>query len=58
MGGDVLYGAGIGAGTTLLYNLFKHQKEIILVQGTELTFVLNRTIDATNSGFQLETSNR
>jgi hypothetical protein len=45
MGGDILYGAGIGAGTALLYNLFKHQKEIILIQGTELTFVVNRTIE-------------
>jgi len=45
MGGDILYGAGIGAGTALPYNLFKHQKEIILIQGTELTFVVNRTIE-------------
>jgi hypothetical protein len=48
MGGDILYGAGIGAGTALLYNLFKHQKEIILIQGTELTFVVNRTIETSN----------
>jgi hypothetical protein len=43
VGASVLYGAGIGAGTTLLYNLFKHEKHIILIQGTELTFVLNRS---------------
>jgi hypothetical protein len=50
MGGDILYGAGIGAGTALFYNLFKHQKEIILLSGSELTFVVNRTLDASNSG--------
>jgi len=49
IGGDILYGAGIGAGTALLFNLFKHQKEIILVQGTELTFIVNRTLDGSNS---------
>jgi hypothetical protein len=49
LGGDILYGAGIGAGTALLYNLFKHEKEIILVQGSELTFVVNRTLDGSNS---------
>lgn len=50
MGGDILYGAGIGASTALLYNLFKHQKEIILIQGTELTFVVNRTLEGSGSG--------
>jgi hypothetical protein len=43
-------GAGIGAGTALLYNLFKHQKEIVLISGTELTFVVNRTLENTQSG--------
>lgn len=38
-------GAGIGAGTALLYNIFKHEKQIVLVQGSELTFVVNRTIE-------------
>ncbi len=50
LGGDVLYGAGIGAGTALLFDLFKHQKQIILVQGTELTFVVNRTLDGSQAG--------
>jgi hypothetical protein len=50
MGGDILYGAGIGAGTALLYNLFKHQKEIILLSGSELVFMVNRTLDTGNSG--------
>ena len=49
LGGDILYGAGIGAGTALLYNLFKHQKQIILLAGSELVFVVNRTRDASNS---------
>ncbi len=49
MGTDVLAGAGIGAGTALLYNLFKHEKQIILVEGTELTFIVSRTLDASNA---------
>ncbi len=48
MGTDIMYGAGAGAATALLYNLFKHEKQIILVEGTELTFVVNRTLDASN----------
>jgi hypothetical protein len=46
MGTDIGYGAAIGAGTVLLYSLFKHEKDIILVQGTELTFIVNRTTEA------------
>ena len=49
LGGDILYGAGIGAGTALLYNLFKHQKQIILLAGSELVFVVNRTRDVSSS---------
>jgi hypothetical protein len=56
MGGDILYGAGIGAGTALLFNLFKHQKEIILIQGTELTFLVNRTLDGSKSGLPHDAS--
>jgi hypothetical protein len=56
LGGDILYGAGIGAGTALLYNLFKHQKEIILIQGTELTFVVNRTIETSRLGSPHDTT--
>ena len=44
-----MYGAGLGAGTALLYNLFKKQKEIILISGSELTFVVNRTVDSANA---------
>ena len=45
-GGDVLYGAGIGAGTALIYSLLTHEKHIILVEGTHLTFVVNRSVNA------------
>jgi len=44
VGASVLYGAGIGAGTSLIYSLFKHNKHIILIQGAELTFVINRSV--------------
>jgi hypothetical protein len=47
MAADMLYGAGIGAGTALLYDLFKRHKEIILIRGMELTFVVSRTLNAT-----------
>ena len=46
MGADIGYGAAIGAGTALIYHIFKHEKEIILVQGTEMVFVVNRSTDA------------
>jgi hypothetical protein len=45
LGGSILYGAGIGAGTAVIYNIFKHQKDILLVRGSELTFVVNRTLE-------------
>jgi hypothetical protein len=38
-------GAGIGAGSALIYNLLRHEKQIILVQGTTMTFVINRSVD-------------
>jgi hypothetical protein len=56
MGTDVLAGAGIGAGTALLYNLFKHEKQIVLVEGTELTFMVNRTLEASKSGMPKDAS--
>ena len=46
MGADIGYGAAIGAGTALMYSLLKHEKDIVLVQGTELTFIVNRTTEA------------
>jgi hypothetical protein len=57
MGGDILYGAAAGASTALIYNIFKHQKEIILVSGTELMFVVNRAAETTASGMPHEVSN-
>jgi hypothetical protein len=45
IGADIGYGAAIGGGTALIYMLFKHEKDIILVQGTELTFIVNRTTE-------------
>jgi hypothetical protein len=45
-GADVGYGAAIGAGATLIYNLFKHEKTLILIQGTELTFIVDRSVPA------------
>jgi hypothetical protein len=50
MGGDILHGAEIGAGTALVYMLFKHEKHIVLVQGNELTFLVNRTALANPAG--------
>jgi len=46
VGADIGYGAGIGVGTALVYKLLQHEKHIILVQGTPLTFIVNRTTDA------------
>jgi len=41
-----LYGAGIGAAVMGVRSLFKRGKDIILPQGTELTFVIDRTTTA------------
>lgn len=46
MGSSTLYGAGIGAATALVYNLFKHEKQVVLVGGMHLTFVVNRSVEA------------
>lgn len=43
------YGAAIGAGTALIYNLFKHEKQLILVEGTNLSFVVNRSVNVSES---------
>ncbi|MFZ0963446.1 MAG: hypothetical protein WAO35_21505 [Terriglobia bacterium] len=52
-GADIGMGAGIGAGTVLIYDLLKHEKHIILVQGTTMTFVISRSVDA-STGKPLE----
>ncbi len=46
LGADVMYGAAIGAATALIYNLLKHEKEVILLEGTDLTFIVNRSVKA------------
>ncbi len=46
VGTSVAAGTGIGVGTALIYSLFKHNKHIILVQGSELSFVVNRSVNA------------
>ncbi len=57
VGQGITYGAGIGAGTVLIYSLLKHEKHIVLTAGTELTFSVNRntTADETPSGPQATT---
>jgi hypothetical protein len=49
VGTDVLAGASVGAGTALIYNLLKKHKDIILVDGTHLTFVIDRTVKGVKS---------
>ncbi len=46
LGSDIMYGAGIGAGTALIYNLLKHEKHVILLEGSHLTFIVNRSVEA------------
>ncbi len=48
IGTDIMYGAGIGAGTALVYHLLRHEKDIVLVQGSELTFIVNRSTEGAN----------
>ena len=55
-GESIGVGAGIGAGTVLIYDLLKHEKHIILVQGTTMTFVISRSVDA-STGKPLEPDN-
>ncbi|MCL5005355.1 MAG: hypothetical protein M1404_02380, partial [Acidobacteria bacterium] len=45
-GADVGYGAAIGAGAALIYNVFKHEKALVLLQGTHLTFIVDRSVAA------------
>jgi hypothetical protein len=43
-GTGALYGLGAGAITGIIHNLVKHHKDLILPQGTDLTFVISRTV--------------
>ena len=45
-GADVCYGAAIGASAALIYNVFKHEKPLVLIQGTHLTFTIDRNVGA------------
>lgn len=38
-------GAAIGAGSVLVYHLLKHEKQIVLVSGMTLTFLVNRSVE-------------
>jgi hypothetical protein len=53
LGTSIGVGAGIGAGTVLIYDLLKHEKHIILPQGTTMTFIISRSVDA-STGKPLE----
>jgi hypothetical protein len=57
IGTDILYGAGIGAGTAVVYTLFKHEKHIVLVEGSLLTFTVDRTSVATKPATPAPVSN-
>jgi type IV secretion system protein VirB10 len=45
-GTGALYGMGIGAVASVIHSLAKHHKDIVLSQGTELTFVISRDVTA------------
>ena len=45
-GTGALYGAAIGAGAALAHRLLKRHQDIVVPQGTELSFVLNRAATA------------
>lgn len=45
-GADLGYGAAIGAGAALVYNVFRHEKALVLLQGTHLTFIVDRSVSA------------
>lgn len=55
LGTSIGVGAGIGAGTVLIYDLLKHEKHIILAQGTTMTFIISRSVDA-STGKPLEST--
>jgi hypothetical protein len=44
-GTGALYGAGIGLIAGIVHGMLKHGKELILPQGTELTFTITRTVE-------------
>jgi hypothetical protein len=42
---DAGIGAAIGGGTALMYSLLRHEKQVVLVSGSDLTFVVDRTVE-------------
>jgi len=41
---DAGIGAAIGGGTALMYSLLRHEKQVVLVSGSDLTFLVDRTV--------------
>ena len=56
IGQATLYGAGIGAATAVIYNIFKHTKQLVLVPGMHLTFVISHTVEAPEDAPESESS--
>ncbi len=46
---DAGIGAAIGGGTALMYSLLRHEKQVVLVSGSDLTFVVDRTVSQEES---------
>jgi hypothetical protein len=53
-GTGALYGLGAGAITGIIHSLAKKHKDLILPQGTDLTFVISRTVTGKKSTEQPE----
>ncbi len=51
MAEDVALGAGIGAASVLVYHLLKHEKQIVLVTGTVMNFLINRSVAVNPEGY-------
>jgi hypothetical protein len=41
---DAGIGAAIGGGTALMYMMLRHEKQVVLVSGSDLTFLVDRTV--------------
>ncbi len=50
------YGNCGGPGTALIYSLLRHEKEVILIEGSDLTFVVNRSVEASQAAAQADAS--
>lgn len=46
---DAGIGAAIGGGTALMYSLLRHEKQVVLVSGSDLTFLVDRTVEQQSS---------